>query len=206
MNELKLNKCQRCEQDILNIVSQDVVLNIITSLTAREYGIFILTVIEQKDVPKIAKLFSVTRERIKQIQKRLIKKLLNSLTIRNTGFTLSDIYNYALTNTEKLPYLKKKEIFVLDENYDWVKAELVSNHVQFDTSKPILTKQEIFADHMPIDNLNLSVRSHNCLINSGIKTIGQLRKKTDKEILLIKNLGRKAFNEIKNALLELTLI
>jgi DNA-directed RNA polymerase subunit alpha len=51
-----------------------------------------------------------------------------------------------------------------------------------------------------VDELELSVRSANCLKNADIKYIGELVQKTEQEILLTKNFGRKSLNEIKEIL------
>ena len=51
-----------------------------------------------------------------------------------------------------------------------------------------------------VDELELSVRSANCLKNANIKFIGEMVKKTDQEMLKTKNFGRKSLNEIKELL------
>jgi DNA-directed RNA polymerase subunit alpha len=56
-----------------------------------------------------------------------------------------------------------------------------------------------------VDELELSVRSANCLKNAGIKLIGDLVRRTEKEMLETKNFGRKSLSEIKEVLMELGL-
>jgi DNA-directed RNA polymerase subunit alpha len=56
-----------------------------------------------------------------------------------------------------------------------------------------------------VDELELSVRSANCLQNAGIEYIYQLVQKTEAEMLKTKNFGRKSLNEIKEILSELEL-
>jgi len=56
-----------------------------------------------------------------------------------------------------------------------------------------------------VEELELSVRSYNCLKNADIKTIGQLVQKTEGEMLKTKNFGRKSLNEIKEILSEMGL-
>jgi DNA-directed RNA polymerase subunit alpha len=51
-----------------------------------------------------------------------------------------------------------------------------------------------------VDELELSVRSYNCLKNANIKTIAELVQKTEPEMLKTKNFGRKSLNEIKEIL------
>ncbi len=53
-----------------------------------------------------------------------------------------------------------------------------------------------------VDELELSVRSANCLKNAGINLIGELVEKTEAEMLKTKNFGRKSLNEIKEVLRE----
>ncbi|MBC8165675.1 MAG: DNA-directed RNA polymerase subunit alpha [Bryobacteraceae bacterium] len=51
-----------------------------------------------------------------------------------------------------------------------------------------------------VEELELSVRSYNCLKNANIQTIGDLVQKTEAEMLRTKNFGRKSLNEIKEIL------
>jgi len=63
--------------------------------------------------------------------------------------------------------------------------------------KGILTKS--------IDEMELSVRSHNCLQAAGIRTIGELVAKEENEMLKFKNFGRKSLTELQEKLGELEL-
>jgi DNA-directed RNA polymerase subunit alpha len=56
-----------------------------------------------------------------------------------------------------------------------------------------------------VDELELSVRSANCLQNANIKTIGDLVQKSEAEMLKTKNFGRKSLKEIKEILAEMGL-
>lgn len=56
-----------------------------------------------------------------------------------------------------------------------------------------------------VEELELSVRSANCLKNAGIKLIGELVSKTEAEMLKTQNFGRKSLNEIKDILSEMGL-
>ena len=58
---------------------------------------------------------------------------------------------------------------------------------------------------MPIEELDLSVRSFNCLKRAGINTIGQLVEKTDEEMIKVRNLGKKSLEEVKQKLAALGL-
>ena len=56
-----------------------------------------------------------------------------------------------------------------------------------------------------VEELELSVRSYNCLKNANIQTIGELVTKTEGEMLKTKNFGRKSLNEIKGILADMGL-
>ena len=51
-----------------------------------------------------------------------------------------------------------------------------------------------------VDELELSVRSYNCLKNADIRTIRDLVQRTEREMLATKNFGKKSLNEIKEIL------
>jgi DNA-directed RNA polymerase subunit alpha len=55
---------------------------------------------------------------------------------------------------------------------------------------------------MPVDELELSVRSHNCLRAASIKTIADLVKKTEAELLKQRNFGRKSLAELSQIIEE----
>ena len=56
-----------------------------------------------------------------------------------------------------------------------------------------------------IDEMELSVRSHNCLQAAGIKSIGELVSKEENEMLRFKNFGRKSLMELVEKLSEMGL-
>jgi len=90
-------------------------------------------------------------------------------------------------------------------------AKIVKDHMQvfinFDEepepAKPEVdqAKQQMWADlAKSVEELELSVRSYNCLKNANIQTIAELVQKTDSEMLRTRNFGRKSLNEIKEIL------
>jgi len=58
---------------------------------------------------------------------------------------------------------------------------------------------------MTIEELDLSVRSYNCLKRAGINTVQELTTKTEEDMMKVRNLGRKSLDEVKNKLAELDL-
>jgi DNA-directed RNA polymerase subunit alpha len=55
-------------------------------------------------------------------------------------------------------------------------------------------------ENFPIEELELGVRSYNCLKRVGIETIGDLVTKTENELAAIPNFGKKSIEEVKETL------
>lgn len=58
---------------------------------------------------------------------------------------------------------------------------------------------------MTIEELDLSVRSYNCLKRAGINTVHELTSKSESEMIKVRNLGRKSLEEVKQKLIDLNL-
>lgn len=58
---------------------------------------------------------------------------------------------------------------------------------------------------MTIEELDLSVRSYNCLKRAGINTVEELTQKTEEDMMKVRNLGKKSLEEVQNKLAELEL-
>lgn len=73
--------------------------------------------------------------------------------------------------------------------------------------QPVDEEQEKLNENLwrTVDELELSVRSANCLQNANIKYIGELVQKSESEMLKTKNFGRKSLKEIKEILAEMNL-
>jgi DNA-directed RNA polymerase subunit alpha len=57
----------------------------------------------------------------------------------------------------------------------------------------------------PIEDLELTVRSYNCLKREGVTTVGELVQKSEEDLLEIRNFGQKSIDEVKAKLEELDL-
>jgi len=73
----------------------------------------------------------------------------------------------------------------------------IINQQAADASKPEIRNENL---NRSVEELELSVRSYNCLKNANIQTIGELVQKSEAEMLKTKNFGRKSLNEIKEIL------
>jgi len=96
-------------------------------------------------------------------------------------------------------------------------AKIMTQHLQFflfdDSNQIKAVNDEAINEALEIkailnktiDEMELSVRSHNCLQAAGIKTIGQLVSKEESEMLKFKNFGRKSLTELTEKLTALDL-
>ena len=79
---------------------------------------------------------------------------------------------------------------------DEIEAGAFPKVVENDTAKVM---------EMTIEDLDLSVRSYNCLKRANINTVANLTAKTEEEMMKVRNLGRKSLEEVKKKLQELDL-
>src|SRR5437773_1402821 len=95
-------------------------------------------------------------------------------------------------------------------------AKLIKDHmqifIQFEEKPDVVeeapeVRTDAVVEHLnkSVDELELSVRSYNCLKNANIRTIGELVTKSEAEMLKTNNFGRKSLNEIKEILTSMGL-
>ena len=136
---------------------------------------------------------------------RVVYNVTNARVGRQTDFNRLDVEVFtdgSVLPEDALAYAAK------------ILKDQVSVFINFDESEePEYTTDEVkeykpeFNDNLNrrVDELELSVRSANCLQNAKIRYIGELVQKTEGEILRTKNFGRKSLNEIKEILSEMGL-
>lgn len=96
-------------------------------------------------------------------------------------------------------------------------AEFMADHLDPLVSIANLDMEESFVIQQPheedvkkvntmmIEDLDLSVRSYNCLKRAGIQTVDELTQKTEDEMMHVKNLGKKSLKEVKDKMYQLGL-
>jgi DNA-directed RNA polymerase subunit alpha len=114
--------------------------------------------------------------------------------------TLEVWTNGSVTPTEGVAYAAKiiKEQLTIFINFDETEEPLPAD-------APIVDQKLNENLYRSVDELELSVRSANCLQNANLKTIGDLVQRTEAEMLKTKNFGRKSLKEIKDTLAEMGL-
>ena len=108
--------------------------------------------------------------------------------------------NGALTPQEALGIAAKMMI-----NHLEVMVELSEKAPEEDYMIETETSQNSLVLEMPIEDLDLSVRSYNCLKRAGINTVDELAQKTEEDMMKVRNLGKKSLKEVKQKLEDLNL-
>ncbi|HPU01488.1 MAG: DNA-directed RNA polymerase subunit alpha [Firmicutes bacterium] len=90
--------------------------------------------------------------------------------------------------------LSQRIAIFIDLSKEEEKADTVEQKVDEDREAKL---------EMAIEDLDLSVRSYNCLKRAGINTVGELVRKTEEEMMKVRNLGKKSFEEVEQKLKEL---
>ncbi|MGM9941312.1 MAG: DNA-directed RNA polymerase subunit alpha [Bulleidia sp.] len=94
---------------------------------------------------------------------------------------------------------------ILIDHLDIV-ANINDDVVNMDTViKEGIAEPQNKGQQMMIEDLDLSVRSYNCLKRAGIATVEELTQKTEEEMMRVRNLGKKSLKEVKDKLIDLGL-
>ncbi len=136
--------------------------------------------------------------------------------IKKVSYTVSNARVGQITDYDKLVLEIWTDGSILPEAAAAYAAKIlkeqVSVFINFDEPEEIEKPEEVGEENhvnesllKGVDDLELSVRSANCLKNAGIQYIGELIQKTEPEMLKTKNFGRKSLNEIKEMLQEMGL-
>jgi DNA-directed RNA polymerase subunit alpha len=131
--------------------------------------------------------------------------------VRKVNYTVEDARLGQTTDYDKLTLEVWTNGSVLPQDAVALASKLIKDHlsifINFEEG-PMAADEEMDREEerlnenlsRSVDELELSVRSYNCLKNANIRTIGELVQKTEAEMLKTKNFGRKSLNEIKEIL------
>ena len=86
-------------------------------------------------------------------------------------------------------------------------ASTLSSRARPKSSTRVLPADEQLAADLalPVEDLQLTVRSYNCLKREGIHTVGELISRSEQDLLDIRNFGSKSIDEVKGKLVEMGL-
>ncbi len=136
--------------------------------------------------------------------------------VRKVNYSVEDARVGQATDYEKLLLEVWTNGTVLPQDAVGLASKLLRDHLaifmSFEEAEVAMEEEPVTVDdrlgeHLSrsVEELELSVRSYNCLKNARILTIGVLVQKTEAEMLKTKNFGRKSLNEIKEILGEMGL-
>ena len=131
--------------------------------------------------------------------------------VRKVNYTVEPSRLGQMTDYDKLSLDVWTNGCIAPQDAVGLAAKLIRDHMSIfinfeeqaeDEEEPANQVVEVVNENLAksVDELELSVRSYNCLKNADIKTIGELVQKTESEMLKTKNFGRKSLNEIKEIL------
>jgi DNA-directed RNA polymerase subunit alpha len=136
--------------------------------------------------------------------------------VRKVNYTVDAARLGQITDYDKLTIEVWTNRSVLPADAIGLAAKLLKDHMSIFINFEEEIEAETAADegrlqmrnenlNRSVEELELSVRSYNCLKNANIQTIGELVQKTEPEMLKTKNFGRKSLNEIKEILAQMGL-
>ena len=136
--------------------------------------------------------------------------------IRKVNYTVTDTRVGQITDYDKLTLEVWTNGSVQPDEAISLAAKILTEHLAlFINLTEETSVDEILAEkdskskdkvlEMTIEELDLSVRSFNCLKRAGINTVNDLIEKSEEEMMKVRNLGKKSFDEVKEKLASLGL-
>ncbi len=137
--------------------------------------------------------------------------------VSRVNFTVSDTRVGQITDYDKLVLEVWTNGTIAPDDAVSLGAKILSQHLSLfiNLSDNVKTSENVKMDkgedkkdkvmEMSIEDLDLSVRSYNCLKRAGINTVMDLASKTEEDMMKVRNLGRKSLEEVLNKMAELGL-
>lgn len=173
------------------------------NLTDRERDVMHLRYYRGMDYEGIGNLYGVTRERIRQVEHKALRKLRGRKNVRLlmtegiTAYWQREVETEARLRAND--YQKK-----LDQEFtERVNAWEIANKATLPEERSEVTASDVELEaklRMTIEQLDLSVRSYNCLKRARIDTVADLTHRSYEQMLCVRNLGRKSLEEVENKL------
>lgn len=173
------------EEDALKIYLPGLSLALAT-LNEREQDVLKRRFSEKLTLRAVGKIHGLTQERARQIEAKALRKLrMPSLKNMFVAVPLTEI------KEQNIEYQKlSREHELLATAFEMLTAKKADPEVVVPLAEMAVTMQT------PISDLDLSVRSFNCLKRAGKNTLRDIVEMTEDDLLQIRNLGRKSAEEI----------
>lgn len=136
--------------------------------------------------------------------------------VRKVNYTVTDTRVGQITDYDKLTLEVWTNGSIAPDESISLSAKVLNDHLKLFVGlterigdvEIMVEKEEEERDKildMSIEELDLSVRSYNCLKRAGINTVGELIMKTEEDMMKVRNLGRKSLEEVDEKLASLGL-
>lgn len=164
----------------------------LNTLTDREKAVLQYRFKNKMTLEQVAKEFEVTRERIRQIEAKALRKLRHpSRLAKMKAYSYEDI----IKNNEKIRELEEENKLLNKAMRMYIRKDITREELE-----KLAVNVSIY--DIRIEDLDLSVRSYNCLKRKGINNLGELSKLTYTELITVRNLGKKSVDEVIRKLKE----
>ena len=136
--------------------------------------------------------------------------------VRRVNYTVEDTRVGQITDYDRLILEVWTDGSIAPDDAVTVAAKILTEHLRLfleltdtgDELEIMVEKEEEEKDRvleMAIEELDLSVRSYNCLKRAGVNTVEELTRKTEEDMMKVRNLGKKSLQEVKEKLAALGL-
>jgi len=136
--------------------------------------------------------------------------------VRRVNFRVEDTRVGQVTNYDRLILEVWTDGSIAPNEAVSLSAKILTEHLRFfiglgeeaDGVEIMVEKEEQHKDRlmeMTIEELDLSVRSYNCLKRAGINTVEELTRRSEEDMMKVRNLGKKSLQEVKEKLAALDL-
>lgn len=181
---------------------------VLANLSDREAEVLRYRYQKNKTYEELTDVFGIGRERIRQIEAKALRRMRKPVVTRllrmGANGWLKDLVESEANRIaeERIPREVSKRI---SERLEWARERLMEREAE-ELEMALNGDPDpkvILAENITVDEMELSVRSYNCLRRAGYNTVADIIAKTYDELKCIRNLGKKSLEEIINKVNEL---
>lgn len=178
---------------------------LLAGLSDREADILRLRFQKNKTLEAVTEVYGINRERVRQIEAKALRKMRRPcvcklLTMGLRAWMEEQIHIEARSIADLEVPQKVHEM--LTERLEWAQQHMQEREEEiYRLARDGETQSEqdvkaILAENITLEELELSVRAYNCMKRAGCNTVADIIKMTEKEMMCIRNLGRKSMEEV----------